>query len=108
MLLWRCTSQIEYCGNLDFDNRQPTSVAPKVVDDKHKVDLRQLHTDWSRFWLHYIEMWENQYNYIPTRKPIIVPELAYVPEYMPWFRIHGKPYLLSEEERRRQICAQRE
>ncbi|KAH1108021.1 hypothetical protein J1N35_011789 [Gossypium stocksii] len=27
---------------------------------------------------------------------------------MPWFRIHGKSYLLSEEERRRQIRAQRE
>ncbi|MFQ6627551.1 hypothetical protein Gotur_004767, partial [Gossypium turneri] len=30
------------------------------------------------------------------------------PDYMPWFRIHGKPYLLSEEERRRQIYAKRE
>ncbi|KAK5777036.1 hypothetical protein PVK06_045001 [Gossypium arboreum] len=27
---------------------------------------------------------------------------------MPWFRIYGKPYLLSEEERRRQIRVQRE
>ncbi|KAH1096956.1 hypothetical protein J1N35_013877 [Gossypium stocksii] len=53
-------------------------------------------------------MWENRYDYIPTREPIIVPELACVPEYMPWFRIHGKPYLLSEEERRRQIRVQRE
>ncbi|KAH1106288.1 hypothetical protein J1N35_010056, partial [Gossypium stocksii] len=34
-------------------------------------------------------------------------ELACVPEYMPWFRIHGKPYLLSEEERRWQIRVQR-
>ncbi|MFQ6643174.1 hypothetical protein Gotur_018300, partial [Gossypium turneri] len=24
-------------------------------------------------------------------------KLAYAPDYMPWFRIHGKPYLLSEE-----------
>ncbi|MBA0617632.1 hypothetical protein Godav_027059, partial [Gossypium davidsonii] len=24
---------------------------------------------------------------------------------MPWFRIHGKPYLLSEEQRRRQIMS---
>ncbi|KAH1048369.1 hypothetical protein J1N35_039153 [Gossypium stocksii] len=53
-------------------------------------------------------MWENRYNYIPTREPIIVAELACVPEYMPWFRIHGKPYLLSEEERRRQIRVERE
>ncbi|KAK5839787.1 hypothetical protein PVK06_008626 [Gossypium arboreum] len=64
--------------------------------------------DWPRFWSHYIEMWENRYDYIPTREPIIVPKLACVAEYMPWFRIHGKPYLLSEEERRRQIRAQRE
>ncbi|KAH1055540.1 hypothetical protein J1N35_033605 [Gossypium stocksii] len=61
-----------------------------------------------RHWSDYIEMWENRYDYIPTREPIIVSELACVPEYMPWFRIHGKPYLLLEEERRRQIRVQRE
>ncbi|MBA0725256.1 hypothetical protein Golax_021853, partial [Gossypium laxum] len=44
-------------------------------------------------------MWKNQYNNIPTGEPIIIPELACDPDYMPWFRIHGKPYLLSEEER---------
>ncbi|KAK5793487.1 hypothetical protein PVK06_034636 [Gossypium arboreum] len=49
----------------------------------------------------YIEIWENRYDHIPDRKPIIVPELAYTLDYMPWFRIHGKPYLLSEEQRRR-------
>ncbi|KAG8473493.1 hypothetical protein CXB51_035656 [Gossypium anomalum] len=65
----------------------------KVLDDEHKMDLRQLHTDWPRLHSAYIEMWE----------PIIVPELACVPKYKSWFRIHGKPYLLFEEERRRQI-----
>ncbi|MBA0728976.1 hypothetical protein Golax_022745, partial [Gossypium laxum] len=49
----------------------------------------------------HIEMWKNRYDHIPTREPIIVPELACVLDYMPWFRIHGKPYLLSEEQRRR-------
>ncbi|KAH1039412.1 hypothetical protein J1N35_041155 [Gossypium stocksii] len=82
-------------------------MAPEVFDDGHKVDLRQLHTDWLRYWSHYIKIWENRYDYIPTREPIIVPELACIPEYMPWFRIHSKPYLLSEEEKRRQIRAQR-
>ncbi|KAG8472469.1 hypothetical protein CXB51_035334 [Gossypium anomalum] len=82
-------------------------VAPEVFDDEHKVDLQQLHTDWPRFWSHYIKIWENRYDYIPTREPIIVPELACVAEYMPWFRIHGKLYLLSEDKRRRQIRAQR-
>ncbi|MBA0638779.1 hypothetical protein Godav_025433 [Gossypium davidsonii] len=44
-------------------------------------------------------MWEYRYNYIPTREPIIIPELACVPEYMPWFKIHDKLYFLSAEER---------
>ncbi|MFQ6670405.1 hypothetical protein Gotur_035337, partial [Gossypium turneri] len=61
-----------------------------------------------QFWSHYIQMWKDRYDYIPTREPIIVPELACVPKYMPWFRIHGKPYLLSEEERQRQLRFQME
>ncbi|MBA0575635.1 hypothetical protein Golob_023875, partial [Gossypium lobatum] len=50
---------------------------------------------------------EDRYEYIPAMEPIIILELACVPEYMPWFRIHGKPYLLSVEERQRQLCVQR-
>ncbi|MFQ6654280.1 hypothetical protein Gotur_025338 [Gossypium turneri] len=46
-------------------------------------------------------MWENRHQYLPTREQVIVSELACVPEYMPWFRIHGKPYLLTPEERQR-------
>ncbi|MBA0876176.1 hypothetical protein Goshw_014819, partial [Gossypium schwendimanii] len=53
-------------------------------------------------------MWEDRYDYIPTREPIIVLELACLPEYMPWFRIHSKPYLLSPEERQWQLRVQRE
>ncbi|MFQ6653766.1 hypothetical protein Gotur_024999, partial [Gossypium turneri] len=52
-----------------------------------------------RFWSEFIKMLEDRYAYIPNREPIIVPELACVPEYMPWLRIHGKPYLLSPEKR---------
>ncbi|MFQ6651822.1 hypothetical protein Gotur_023995 [Gossypium turneri] len=70
-----------------FGCRQPIPVAPES---------------------HYIEMWEDQYEYIPIMEPIIVSGLACVPEYMPWFRIHGKPYLLSTEERQRQLRVQRE
>ncbi|MBA0773646.1 hypothetical protein Gotri_008906 [Gossypium trilobum] len=53
-------------------------------------------------------MWKNQNDRIPIWEPFIVPELACVPDYMSWFRIHDKPYLLSEEQRRRQICVERE
>ncbi|MFQ6651514.1 hypothetical protein Gotur_023810 [Gossypium turneri] len=44
---------------------------------------------------------EPEYAYIPNREPIIVLELACVSEYMQWFRIYDKPYLLSSEERQR-------
>ncbi|MFQ6651513.1 hypothetical protein Gotur_023810 [Gossypium turneri] len=54
-----------------------------------------------QFWSKYIEMWEDRYAYIPNREPIIVLELACVSEYMQWFRIYDKPYLLSSEERQR-------
>ncbi|XP_052476320.1 uncharacterized protein LOC128032073 isoform X1 [Gossypium raimondii] len=91
-----------------FGCRQPILVDPEVFDDQHKVDLRQLNTDWTRYWSEYMEMWEDRYEYIPIREPIIVPELACVPEYMPWFRIHGKPYLLTPEKRQRQIRVERE
>ncbi|KAG8501160.1 hypothetical protein CXB51_003246 [Gossypium anomalum] len=47
---------------------------PLVFDEEHKVDLRLLNMDWPRYWLGYIEMWENRYDYIPTREPIIVPK----------------------------------
>ncbi|MBA0817706.1 hypothetical protein Gohar_019715, partial [Gossypium harknessii] len=51
---------------------------------------------------------EDRYDYIPTREPIIVPELACVLKYMSWFRINGKPYLFSPDERQWQLRVQRE
>ncbi|MBA0813431.1 hypothetical protein Gohar_027279 [Gossypium harknessii] len=66
-----------------------------------------MNTNWPTFFSKYIEIWKNQYDHIPTRESIIVPELACAPNYMPWFKIHGKPYLLSEEQRRQQICVER-
>ncbi|MFQ6659192.1 hypothetical protein Gotur_028179 [Gossypium turneri] len=44
-------------------------------------------------------MWNNRYDFLPTHNTILVLELTCDPDYMPWFRIHGKPYLLGEEVR---------
>ncbi|MBA0829537.1 hypothetical protein Goarm_014140, partial [Gossypium armourianum] len=41
------------------------------------------------------------YDFLPTHENIIILELACDPEYMPWFKIHGKSYLYGEEVRRR-------
>ncbi|MBA0701282.1 hypothetical protein Goari_026897, partial [Gossypium aridum] len=87
---------------------QILEVAPEVLDDEHKIDLWRLNTHWSVFHSEYIKMWENRYDNIPTREPIIVSELACNPDYMPWFVIYGKPYLLSEEQRHRQFHVERE
>ncbi|MBA0630438.1 hypothetical protein Godav_002538 [Gossypium davidsonii] len=80
-----------------FKFRQPILVTPKVLDDEHKIDLRQSNMHLLLFFPKYIEMWENQYDHIPTREPIIILELACALDYMPWFNIHGKPYLFLEE-----------
>ncbi|XP_052477755.1 serine/threonine-protein phosphatase 7 long form homolog [Gossypium raimondii] len=91
-----------------FGCRQPISMDHEEFDEQHKIDLRQLNTNWPRYWSGYIDMWGDRQEYIPTWEAIIVPELACVPEYMPWFRIHGKPYLLTPEQRQRQIRVERE
>ncbi|MBA0564505.1 hypothetical protein Golob_009443, partial [Gossypium lobatum] len=41
------------------------------------------------------------------RKPILALKLATSLNYMTWFRHHGKPYPLSEDERIRQHCHRR-
>ncbi|MFQ6670019.1 hypothetical protein Gotur_035050 [Gossypium turneri] len=58
--------------------------------------------------LEYIDIWENRYDHIPTRESIIIPELACTLNYMPWFRIHGKPYLLLKKQMCQQIRVERE
>ncbi|MBA0868778.1 hypothetical protein Goshw_018619 [Gossypium schwendimanii] len=50
-----------------------------------------------RFHAEYISMWNNRYELLPHREAIIALELACDLEYIPWFRLLGKPYLLSEE-----------
>ncbi|MBA0729304.1 hypothetical protein Golax_023043 [Gossypium laxum] len=80
-----------------FRFRQLIPEAPEVLDDEHKIDLRQTNTNWSVFFSKYIKIWKNLYDYIPTREPITVPESACTSDYMQWFRTHGKPYLLLKE-----------
>ncbi|MBA0805459.1 hypothetical protein Gohar_004975, partial [Gossypium harknessii] len=68
----------------------------EVLDDEYKIDLQQSNMHWPVFFQEYIKIWENRYVHIPIRESIIVLELACAPDYMPWLRIHDKPYLLLE------------
>ncbi|KAK5840366.1 uncharacterized protein LOC108457127 [Gossypium arboreum] len=86
-----------------FEFRQQISVAPQDLDDLHPIDL-QGRIDENRLIFHaqYINMWNNMYEFLPTSEVIVVPELAYDPKYIQWFRVYGKLYLLGEEARSRQ------
>ncbi|KAH1098128.1 hypothetical protein J1N35_015049 [Gossypium stocksii] len=84
-----------------FRFRQSIPVAPQDLDDLHFIDLWWLDENWLVFHSQHINMWNNQYDFLLTREPIVISELTCNPEYMPWFRIYGQPYLLGEEARGR-------
>ncbi|MBA0726641.1 hypothetical protein Golax_002455, partial [Gossypium laxum] len=68
---------------------------------------RNFDEHWPTFHVQYINIWNNRYGFLPTREAIVASELAYHSEYMPWFKVHGKPYLLAEEARGRQPYTRR-
>ncbi|MBA0612971.1 hypothetical protein Godav_013501, partial [Gossypium davidsonii] len=71
--------------------------------DLHKIDLwGRLEEDWPTFYKKYIKMWEHRYDFLPTPKPFLTPELATSPDYMGWFRHNDKLYLLPTLEKGRQ------
>ncbi|MBA0826388.1 hypothetical protein Goarm_011244, partial [Gossypium armourianum] len=47
-------------------------------------------------------MWKRRYDFLPTCEPFLTPELATSPDYMGWFRLNNKQYLLLDLERSRQ------
>ncbi|KAH1091267.1 hypothetical protein J1N35_018524 [Gossypium stocksii] len=88
-----------------FGFRQTIPSSPQDIEDLHYIDLRgRIVENWPTFHMEYINLWNNRYNFLPIRKPIIVMELAYDLEYMSWFRHHGKPYLLAEERGVTYVC----
>ncbi|MBA0662249.1 hypothetical protein Goklo_006413 [Gossypium klotzschianum] len=61
--------------------------------------FRRPDENWIRFHTEYINIWNNRYKFLPPHKAVVALELACDPENMPWFRLLGKPYMLSEEDR---------
>ncbi|MBA0575122.1 hypothetical protein Golob_028036 [Gossypium lobatum] len=50
----------------------------------------------------------HKYDFLPTRDAVLVLDLTCDPYYMSWFRIHGKPYLLTEEDGRQRSHTSRQ
>ncbi|MBA0796160.1 hypothetical protein Gohar_006954, partial [Gossypium harknessii] len=94
--------------DMEFGFRKMIMPTNQDIKDPYNIDL-QGRTDENRvtFLTQYINIWNHKYNFIPNREPIISQELACDPEYMPWFRHHGKPYLLSEVVRGTQCHTRR-
>ncbi|MBA0865823.1 hypothetical protein Goshw_015758, partial [Gossypium schwendimanii] len=57
-------------------------MAHQEFDDLHLIDLRRQDENWSIFHWQHINMWNHRYDFLPTRQPIIIPELACDSEYM--------------------------
>ncbi|KAH1082424.1 hypothetical protein J1N35_022185 [Gossypium stocksii] len=86
-----------------FEFKQMIPSTPQDIEDLYNIDLwGRTNDNWVTFHVQYINIWNHRYNFIPNYEPIIARELDCDPDYMPWFRHHGKQYLLSEEERGRQ------
>ncbi|XP_040966160.1 uncharacterized protein [Gossypium hirsutum] len=82
-----------------FEFKQLTLVAPQDLDDLHPIDLvGRPDENCIRFHAEYINIWSNWYEFLPSREAIFIPDLPCYLEYMPWFRLVGKPYLRSEED----------
>ncbi|MBA0672993.1 hypothetical protein Goklo_024857, partial [Gossypium klotzschianum] len=68
---------------LQFEFGQSIIVAPQDLDDLRPINLRRLNKNWPTFHSQHINMWNNQYDFLPTCGPIIIPKLTCNSEYMP-------------------------
>ncbi|MBA0729298.1 hypothetical protein Golax_023185 [Gossypium laxum] len=82
----------------------PENLANQNIEPLHKLDLREkTDKNWREFHKEYIDILDHRNDFILIREPFFTPEMAASAKYMPWFRHHGKSYLLSVEVSSRQI-----
>ncbi|MFQ6622890.1 hypothetical protein Gotur_002578 [Gossypium turneri] len=89
-------------GGSDNSGMYPVPILNKSQHLAHECaigSVRYRGEAWIKFHAEYINMWNNQDEFLPHYEAIFAPKLACYPEYMSWFRLVGKPYLLSEEDR---------
>ncbi|MBA0749331.1 hypothetical protein Gogos_003276 [Gossypium gossypioides] len=91
-----------------FGWRQRIPSPPQDLKDLHKMDMRgKDNIDWSVGHKVHIEVCNRRMQSIPIREQFFSTNTTIVDDYLAWFRAIGKPYLLSLEERSRQIRAKR-
>ncbi|MBA0694814.1 hypothetical protein Goari_005085 [Gossypium aridum] len=74
----------------------------------HKLDLRgKTNGNWPGYHKEFINIWEHRVKFLPIRKPFFLLDTMACLEYMHWFRVADKPYLLLVEARSRQLHQKR-
>ncbi|MBA0765837.1 hypothetical protein Gotri_014958, partial [Gossypium trilobum] len=87
-----------------FRWRQKISPPPQNLKELHKVDMcGKNDEDWREVHNEYIEAWDRMIDFLPIRESFFLADTTICLEYLSWFRLAGKPYLLSVEARSRQL-----
>ncbi|KAG8474236.1 hypothetical protein CXB51_033830 [Gossypium anomalum] len=63
--------------------------------------------NWQDYHNEYIDIWDRRMKFLPIHEPFFLSYTVTYLEYMPWFRVTGKPYLLSVEAKSRQLRPKR-
>ncbi|PPR84389.1 hypothetical protein GOBAR_AA36322 [Gossypium barbadense] len=70
----------------------------------HKLDLRgKTNENWRDYHKEYINIWDHRMKSLPIYEPFFSSDTTTCLEYMPWFRVADKPYLLLAEVKSRQL-----
>ncbi|XP_038998440.1 serine/threonine-protein phosphatase 7 long form homolog [Hibiscus syriacus] len=83
--------------------------APINLDNMHNIDRRgKKDVNWVMKHKEWIMMWEDRHQRIPPRQYIHETGYSVTDDYISWFNMNGKPFLLSEEARGGRIHQRRE
>ncbi|KAH1097649.1 hypothetical protein J1N35_014570 [Gossypium stocksii] len=70
------------------------------MDELHKVDLRGKNVeDWKEIHKDYIYAWDRRIEFLPIREPFLSLNTISCLQYMSWFKVFGKLYLLLVDTR---------
>ncbi|PPR86157.1 hypothetical protein GOBAR_AA34535 [Gossypium barbadense] len=68
----------------------------------------QNNEDWAEKHNEHIQAWDRRMKSIPARRPFFSVDTTTVDDYLTWFRVVGKPYLLQSEAMSRKIQPKRQ